>query len=195
MLCSRIIRRRKRRRRIPCSNPHADRRDREGDARLKFPAIALGIALALVALAFLAGQLGLLAGRAPADLGVRDGRLKLPSLTPNSVSSQAHLHPDAPRRDYAAIVPLAFSGDPAAAIGRLKRIVEAMPGARVVAARPDYLYAQFTSRWLKFVDDVEFWASPAEGVIHVRSASRVGRKDFGVNRRRIEAIRAAYERA
>ena len=42
---------------------------------------------------------------------------------------------------------------------------------------------------MRFVDDVEFWADPASGVVHVRSASRVGRKDFGVNRARIEAIR------
>lgn len=159
---------------------------------MKFLAVALWIALALVALAFVAGQLRLLAGREPTDLGVHDGRLKPPSRTPNSVSSQAYLHPDAPQKDYAAIAPLAFTGDPAAAIARVRRIVEAMPGARVVAARPDYLYAQFTTRWLKFVDDVEFWASPAEGAIHVRSASRVGRKDFGVNRERVEAIRAAY---
>lgn len=161
---------------------------------MKFLAVALWIALALVVLGFLAGQLGLLASREPNDLGVRDGRLKPPSRTPNSVSSQAHLYPDAPQKDYAAIAPLPLAGDPAAAIARLRRIVESMPGARVVGARSDYLYAQFTTRWLKFVDDVEFWASAAEGVIHVRSASRVGRKDFGVNRKRVEAIRAAYER-
>ena len=69
-----------------------------------------------------------------------------------------------------------------------------MPGARIVDARPDYLYAQLTTKWLRFVDDAEFWASAAEGVIHVRSASRVGRRDFGVNRRRVEAIRAEYGR-
>lgn len=154
--------------------------------------IALWITLALFALAVVAGQFGLLSGRAPKDLGVRDGRLKPPSRTPNSVSSQAHLYPDAPQKDDAAIAPLPLTGDPAAAIARLRRIVESMPGARVVDVRPDYLYAQFTTKWLRFVDDVEFWASPAEGVIHVRSASRVGRKDFGVNRRRVEAIRAAY---
>jgi uncharacterized protein (DUF1499 family) len=64
-----------------------------------------------------------------------------------------------------------------------------MPGARVVEARPDYLYVQFTTRWLKFVDDAEFWASPHEGVIHVRSASRLGSSDYGVNRARIEQLR------
>ena len=64
-----------------------------------------------------------------------------------------------------------------------------LPGAQVVAARDDYLYAQFATRWLGFVDDGEFWVDPAAGVVHVRSASRVGRSDFGVNRQRIEAIR------
>lgn len=161
---------------------------------MKFLTVALWIAFALVAVAFLAGQLGLLSGRQPTDLGVRNGRLMPPSRTPNSVSSQAHLHPDAPQRDDAAIAPLPLPGDSTTSIERLRRIVESMPGARVVDVRPDYLYAQFTTKWLKFVDDVEFWASPAEGVIHVRSASRVGRRDFGVNRKRVEAIRAAYER-
>lgn len=162
---------------------------------MKYVGIALWIVLALGLLAVLAGQLGWLAGRAPDDLGVRNGRLKPPSQTPNSVSSQAHLHPDAPQKDYATIAPLRSTGDPAAAIAHVRRIVERMPGARVVGARPDYLYAQFTTKWLKFVDDVEFWAAPAEGAIHVRSASRVGRKDFGVNRARVEAIRAAYAAA
>ena len=142
-----------------------------------------------------AGQLGLLKGRPPADLGVRDGRLQPPSRTPNSVSSQADLH-DARRYavDYARIEPLRFSGDGAAAMQRLARIVAELPGAQVIEAQPDYLYAQLTTRWLKFVDDAEFWLAPAEGVIHVRSASRVGRKDFGVNRARVEAIRARLMR-
>jgi uncharacterized protein (DUF1499 family) len=61
-----------------------------------------------------------------------------------------------------------------------------------VEQRPDYLYAQAQTRWLKFVDDLEFWANPNTSVIELRSASRLGREDFGVNRQRIEAIRAAY---
>jgi uncharacterized protein (DUF1499 family) len=65
----------------------------------------------------------------------------------------------------------------------------------LIESRPDYLYVQFMTRWLKFVDDTEFWLSPTEGVIHVRSASRIGRKDFGVNRARIDAIRARLSAA
>jgi uncharacterized protein (DUF1499 family) len=138
-----------------------------------------------------AGQLGLLQGSAPTDLGVHDGRLKPPSPTANSVSSQAALHPDHPQRGYADIAPLAVTGDGPATIARLEAIVRGMDGAKVVRSEPDYLYAQFTTRWLKFVDDLEFWFDPARNVIEVRSASRLGRSDLGVNRRRVEAVRAA----
>ena len=64
-----------------------------------------------------------------------------------------------------------------------------MPGAEVVKSEPDYLYAQFTTRLMKYVDDVEFWFDPAAQAVQVRSASRLGNRDFGVNRDRVEAIR------
>ena len=65
----------------------------------------------------------------------------------------------------------------------------ATPGAMVVSQRPDYLYATFTSRLMKYTDDVEFWFDPAAGVVQVRSASRLGHGDMGANRKRIEALR------
>ncbi len=151
--------------------------------------LLIGVAL-LVVLAVLAGQLGLLQGKAPANLGVRDGKLKPPAKTPNSVTSQAALYPDHPMRDFAQIAPLPLRGDGAATLARIKTIVEAMAGARVVKSEPGYLYAQFTTPLMKFVDDVEFWFDPAAGVVQVRSASRVGRGDRGLNRARMEAIRA-----
>ena len=147
--------------------------------------IVIGVAgLALLALA--AGQLGLLQGRPPADLGVRDGRLKAPSATANSVSSQALAWPG---REAAQIEPLALRGSGPETIARLKAVVEAMPGAKLMQSRGDYLYAQFTTRLMKYVDDTEFWFDPAAGVVQVRSASRLGERDFNVNRERIEAIR------
>jgi uncharacterized protein (DUF1499 family) len=146
------------------------------------------VLLAVAVLLLLAGQLGLLSGRAPQGLGVRDGKLKPPSRTPNSVCSQAAHWPDR-LLDYAQIAPIALHGDGPATIGKLKSVIEAMPGARVVETKPDYLYAQFTTKLMKYVDDAEFWFDPAAQVVQVRSASRVGRKDFGVNRARIEAIR------
>jgi len=149
--------------------------------------------LLLIVLAIAAGQFGFLQGTPPADLGVREGRLKPPSMTENSVSSQAALYPDHPQRKYADIAPLALKGDGPATIARIKAIVEGMDGAKVVKSEPGYLYAQFTTRLMRYVDDVEFWFDPAANVIQVRSASRVGRGDLGVNRKRVEAVRAALE--
>ena len=151
--------------------------------------------LVLIVLAVAAGQLGFLQGTEPADLGVRDGRLKPPSSTENSVSSQAALYPDHPQRQYAAIAPLALKGDGPATLAKIKAIVEGMEGAKVVKSEPGYLYAQFTTKLMKYVDDVEFWFDPAANVIQVRSASRVGRGDLGVNRKRIEAVRAKLDPA
>jgi len=149
------------------------------------------ILLAVVVVgAIVAGQAGLLQGTAPADLGVRDGKLKGLSATNNSVSSQAGLYPGHPQQQYAAIAPLALRGSGPETMGKLKTIVESMPGAKVVNIAPDYLYAQYTTPLMKYVDDMEFWFDPAAQVIQVRSASRVGRGDRGVNRQRVEAVRS-----
>ena len=148
---------------------------------------------ALVLIVVLAGQLGMMRGRPPGDMGVHDGKLKPPSNTANSVSSQARLWPDHPQREAAYIEPLAWVGDGPATMVRLRDIVAAMPGARIVTWRDDYLYAQFTSRVMKYTDDVEFWLDPAAGVVHVRSASRLGQRDLGVNRARVESIRAQLQ--
>ena len=150
------------------------------------------IAVGLVLLVIIAGQAGLLGGQRP-ELGVVDGRLQPPSPTPNSVSSQTHLHPGHPQAAYAAVDPLPLKAAGAAASLRvLTGVLQAMPGVTVVEQKDNYLRAQAQTRWLKFIDDLEFWIDPQQARIEVRSASRLGRKDFGVNRARLEAIRAAY---
>lgn len=151
----------------------------------------LMVVAALAVLAVGAGQLGWLQGTPPADLGVREGKLKPPSATENSVSSQAAFYPDHPQRNYADIAPLAVQGSGPATLARIKVIVSGMAGAGVVRSDADYLYVQFTSRVLRFVDDTEFWFDAVNNAIQVRSASRVGRGDLGVNRKRIETIRSA----
>lgn len=151
--------------------------------------------LALIAVAVIAaGQLGFLGGRMPTNLGVQKGRLKPPSMTPNSVSSQAGLYPDHPQRDYARIEPLHFSGDPNIAMQKLADVLKSMDRIAVVRQEGDYLYAQATTPLLKFTDDMEFWLDRQAGVIELRSSSRLGRKDFGVNRQRIEAVRAQFQK-
>ena len=138
-----------------------------------------------------AGQFGLLKGALPNDIGVREGRLKGPSATENSVTSQAALYPDHPQRAYATIAPLALIGDGPATMAKIKAIVQATAGAAVVKSDPDYLYAQYTTPLMKYVDDVEFWFDPANAVVQVRSASRIGKGDLGANRKRVEALRTA----
>lgn len=162
---------------------------------LQWLAVLLIALLVAAAVAVGAGQAGLLQGTPPTDLGVRGGRLKPPSDTENSVTSQATLYPDHPQRAYADIAPLALLGDGPATIAKIRAEVEQMKGAKVIKADSDYLYAQFTTPLMKFVDDVEFWVDPAARVVQVRSASRVGKGDLGANRKRIEAVRSALASA
>lgn len=147
--------------------------------------------VAVAAALLIAGRSGWLAGTPP-QLGVRDGRLKPPSMTPNSVSSQAALYPDHPQRDYAAIAPLAFQGDGVEAMRQLADLLQKTERTVVIERSETYLYMQSTTPILKFTDDVEFWLDVPNKVIQVRSASRLGKKDLGVNRQRVEAIRAAF---
>jgi uncharacterized protein (DUF1499 family) len=109
-----------------------------------------------------------------------DERLAPCPSSPNCVSSLAS---DAMH----AIRPLPLpAADP---IGVVRGIVESFPRTRVLQSDDGYLHATFASRIFRFVDDVEFLVDADAGVLHVRSASRVGQGDMGVNRRRVEAIR------
>ncbi|MEA3194463.1 MAG: hypothetical protein QOD26_2796 [Betaproteobacteria bacterium] len=119
-------------------------------------------------------------GTRPDNLGVKDGRFAACKPTPNCVSSQAD---PADREHY--IAPIAFRG----AMADLRRAVESMERASVIRAEPNYLYAEYRTRLLRYVDDVELYYDQAAGLVHVRSASRLGRRDFGVNRNRVEALR------
>lgn len=151
------------------------------------------LSLILLIAFMVSAQLGVLRGKQPPDLGIKAGRLKPPSLTRNSVSSQAKHYPEHPQREYADILPFPLPNlDGAASLAILAQALAGIRGITVIEQRPDYLYAQAETRWLKFVDDLEFWVNPVEGVLEVRSASRLGSEDFGVNRQRIETIRAAY---
>lgn len=124
----------------------------------------------------------------PDYLGVKDGRLARPKSTPNCVSSQAD-----PSDAEHSIAPIAFKGDAASAMSAVRKAVEGMRDATVIRHEGGYLYAEFRTRVMRFVDDVEFLHDQKAGLIHVRSASRLGRRDFGVNRARVEALRARIE--
>lgn len=108
--------------------------------------------------------------------------------SPNCVSTQA------PSTDNThAIVPIAYTGEREAAQQRLLAVIQAMPDATIITAEREYIYVEFRSRLLRFVDDVEFYLDDTAKLIHFRSASRLGRGDLGVNRRRMEEIRRRFE--
>jgi uncharacterized protein (DUF1499 family) len=102
--------------------------------------------------------------------------------TPNCVSSLE-------KGDEHYIEPIHFSGAAVAAQANLLAIIESLKRARVVEVEVGYIHAEFTSAILRFVDDVEFYFDERQKVIQVRSASRVGYSDLGVNRRRVDTIR------
>lgn len=121
----------------------------------------------------------------PGNLGLHAGMLAPCPNKPNCVSSTA-----TDRRH--AIAPLTFTGDPDSALQTLQTVVLGLARTRVISREADYLYVECTSQLLGFVDDVEFTLNRQAKYIHVRSASRLGYSDFGVNRARIETIRAAF---
>ena len=126
-------------------------------------------------------------GTQPKDLGVTNGQLKGCPDTPNCVSSQA----PASDKEH-AIAPFTYTGSSAEAINRLKSIIEGMEHSKINEVSDNYLYAEFSSKLMGFVDDVEFYAPAGESVIHTRSAARLGKSDLGVNRKRTEEIRSQF---
>ena len=92
------------------------------------------------------------------------------------------------------MAPFAVDEDPARALRRLEMVVGFMSRTEIVVATDTRLYAVCRTPLLGFRDDLEFRYSPDDGVVHVRSASRVGIYDFGVNRRRVERVRKALSR-
>lgn len=116
----------------------------------------------------------------PDNLGERGGRLAPCKRSPNCVSSQAN---PSDREHY--IAPIHGS------IAAARDAVKAMPRTTIVEEKNDYLYAEFRTRLLRYVDDVELFFDGQ--VLQVRSCSRLGRRDFGVNRKRVEALRALIE--
>jgi len=147
-----------------------------------------GAALVLAggAAALLGPSVGLFSGTRPSALGFSGGRFAPGDWRPNWVSSTA------PREDAHYVAPIAFAGDPASAWGALEEAIAAIPRATVVKRASGYLHVEFASKGLGFVDDAEFALDAASGVIHVKSAARLGVRDFSVNRDRVEAIRAAF---
>ena len=121
------------------------------------------------------------AGEPPQNIGVQNGRLTPCPESPNCVSS---FESDAEH----GIQPFQAS------LRQVEQVLLGLDEANIVESGNGYLHAEFTSRLMRYVDDVEFLEDSTAGVIHVRSASRLGYSDLGVNRKRIENIRGLLKR-
>ncbi|MEM8808990.1 MAG: DUF1499 domain-containing protein [Cyanobacteria bacterium P01_G01_bin.38] len=127
-------------------------------------------------------------GKRPTNLGVVQGQLPSCPESPNCVSSQA----DVNDQEH-FVTPFKTQLSSSDAIAKLKIIIEGMERSKINEASDDYLYAEFASKIMGFVDDIEFYVDPASGMIQVRSAARLGRSDLGVNRKRVETIREKFQ--
>ncbi|NET56556.1 MAG: DUF1499 domain-containing protein [Symploca sp. SIO2E6] len=121
-------------------------------------------------------------GKRPKNIGVQSGKLAPCPKTPNCVNSQS-------QDPKCRIEPLSYNSTAAEAMAKLKTVIENEQRTTIITETQNYLYAEFTSALMGFVDDVEFLLDDNNKVIHVRSASRLGKSDLGVNRKRIETIR------
>ncbi|MEC4985650.1 MAG: DUF1499 domain-containing protein [Oscillatoria sp. PMC 1068.18] len=120
-------------------------------------------------------------GKRPQNLGVKEGKLAACPNSPNCVNSQST------DKEH-QIEPL-----PDVEIATIKQIIAGMERTKIIEVTDNYLYAEFSSKLMGFVDDVEFYRDDNAKVVQVRSASRLGKSDLGVNRQRIEAIRAKLQ--
>ena len=124
-------------------------------------------------------------GPRPSSIGIREGSLTPCPGRPNCVSSQAR-----DKRHF--VKPFRYTSGKDEAFEALKRMLSTQQQATVVEERDNYLYAEFKTTFFRLVDDVEFYFPADEPVIHVRSASRLGYSDLGVNRRRVERLRTLF---
>jgi uncharacterized protein (DUF1499 family) len=152
--------------------------------------VLLGVIIAVVLL-FIAARLYVAFGvPAPRNLGVNNGQLPPCPDTPNCVSTQS---PSGDTEHFMPAIP--YTSDASFAMTQILRAVSSMPRVTIVQQEDTYLHAEFRSRTMGFVDDVEFYIDDANKRIHFRSAARLGRGDMGVNRQRMtdlsEKIKAA----
>ncbi|MBT5019884.1 DUF1499 domain-containing protein [bacterium] len=141
--------------------------------------------LVIVILVPLLGLIGLsLMSKRPANLGVNEGQLAPCPTSPNCVSSQSN-------DSEHGMTPIKYQGDTASNIQNIKSVMQARPRTNLITERDNYLHFEATSKILRFVDDIEFYIDEENQLIQFRSASRVGRSDMGVNRKRMNEIQQA----
>lgn len=139
----------------------------------------------LIVLSLLAIHMIMKNNSIPNGLGVRSNQLAPLPASPNAVSSQT-------AETSRKVAPLPYLQNRAASRQRLLQVIQADLRTQILTEEPDYIHVVYTVPVIPFKDDVEFLLDDLEQAIHLRSASRVGWSDLGVNRKRVEAIRQQY---
>jgi len=130
-------------------------------------------------------MISFLFSKAQAGVGILNGQLMPCPNTPNCVCSE-----DSAASAY--IAPFLFSDSVDVVWANLKQIIVSSEGT-IHSDEDLYLLASYTTKWLRFVDDVEFRMDAENKRIHVRSASRVGHSDFGANKKRVKMLRELFK--
>ena len=73
---------------------------------------------------------------------------------------------------------------------QIKSFIENTPRTEIVEINGDYLHAEATSKWMKYVDDLEVSFLPESNILLIRSESRVGESDLGVNQKRVDLLKS-----
>ncbi|UCD32339.1 MAG: DUF1499 domain-containing protein [Desulfobacterales bacterium] len=122
-------------------------------------------------------------GKPPDAIGIRLSGLTGCPKSPNCVSSKA-------KGAQHIVEPFLIKGDAKVSWSIVKSVIISMPNCLMVTATTNYIHAECRSRIFRFADDLELFSNSSSGMISIRSASRIGYSDFGVNRRRVEFLRS-----
>lgn len=153
---------------------------------MKKLALRVVIGVGVIALVFTA-IMAILARtvKSPADLGVKDGTLAACPNSPNCVSTQS----EDPRHQ---IAPIPYTTSLATARDNLLQVIRSMERSTIITEEATYIHAEFRTKGIGYVDDVEFYLAEDAQVVHFRSSARLPYYDFEVNRKRMETIRTAF---
>ena len=140
--------------------------------------VEIGLILALIL--FIVGGCS---GKRSDEIGIDTSGLRGCPKSPNCISSEA-------KDEQHAIEPFRLKGEPNASWTLIRDEIASMPRWTIVTATDNYIYVECKSRIFRFVDDLELYFNSSNGIISIRSASRIGYSDFGANRRRVELLRS-----
>lgn len=121
--------------------------------------------------------------------GMINNKFKPCPKTPNCVSTMA---PKEDKKHF--ITPISYNSSQEEAVEKMIQIINSLKGTTITVKDINYIHAIFSTKLLRFKDDVEFYFDDSSKIIHFKSASRIGSSDLGTNRKRMEKIKNLYSR-